>query len=128
MLFVASAVAELAEQHLHAPDLRHHLVECRARAVWIRSQELLRELRVSADGREWLPQFGDDASVEVELRVATVAPFHRRAPAVARVSPTPRVSGSSVLRMRAIALPPNEGMSSSTSATSGRSQRRSSRA
>src|SRR2546421_5161921 len=127
MFGVASAVAELAEQHLHAPDLRHDLVECHARAVRVRPHELLRELCVSADRGEWLLELGDDASVEVELRVGLGA-RHRRAPAVARVSTTTRVSGSSVLRMRAIAPPPNDGMSASTSATSGRNHRTSPRA
>src|SRR5690348_7519784 len=127
MFCVASAIAELAEQHLHSPDLRHELIECRARAVRVGPHELPRELGVSADRRERLPQLGDDLLVEVELGVVLAA-SHRRAQAVARVSTTTRVSGSSVLRIRAIAAPPNEGRSSSTSATSGRSHRTSSRA
>jgi CheY-like chemotaxis protein len=127
MFGVASAVAQLAEDQLQAPDLSHDLVEGFARAVWIRLYESPRDLCVSADRREGLPELRDDPFIEIELGIDHAA-FHRRAPAVARVSTTTRVSGSSALRMRAIAGPPHEGMSLSRSATSGLNQRTSSRA
>src|SRR5437870_3397299 len=58
MLRVASAIADLDDEQVHAPDLLHELVKGLTGARRVRLQETLRELRASADGREWLARSG----------------------------------------------------------------------
>src|SRR5712691_12672569 len=123
MFSISCAIAKLDEHEVHAGDLIHDLVECLDCTRWIHLDQSLRELDLSGDRCERLAQLVDDRFAEIDLRIACA--FHRRTPPPGRVNTTTRVSGSSDLRMRAIAAPPNEGMSSSTSATSGRSHRRS---
>src|SRR4029077_8331271 len=121
---IVSGIAELDELQIQARDLVHDLLERVDRAGRIRVQQSLREQNISVDGRDRLAQLEHDGVTEVDLGVLEWH-VHRCPPDRCRVITTTRVSGSSDLSTRAIAAPEKDGMSSSMSATSGRSWRRS---